>query len=215
MAKSETKTTGTQTELATTPASEVEQRAAGLKAEEERLAKLKREQEEAAEFLKRKEAELEQRARELRAGAQHLDARQAELDAKAATLAPQAERLETPPGEHVLVLNNSRRTIGAADGTPLVPTLVTSVSRAVWARWFGQDGKPVPGAAEHFDTAGGKRPDLQEVSLKNLSALPDEHALSVVESATDVALLSKFLDVEPRESVKLAVHKRLTELRKR
>lgn len=211
---------------------DLEQRMAALKADEERLAREKRAQEEAAANLKRQQEEverreqgLEQRARELRAGAEHLDQRQAELDRRAseaptvtATAAPSAPEtsmatLSTNPRAVVRVLNNSGRIIGTADGTPLPPTMTTTIPLATWNRFFDRNGKPTPGASEHFSTAGGKRPDLQEVSLKNLSALPDDHALAVVEESEDTQLLAKFEETDPRDSVREAISRRLDSLK--
>lgn len=242
MAKSEKDTKAAQTELTPSTGSaplpptegDLEARLSALKADEERLAREKKANEEATASLKRqqdalaeRERGMEARAQELRTGAAYLDRREAEMKqglhalagtghppttSEAASLAAESE------SDTVLVLNNSTSLIGAADGTPLVPTRVTELARATWARWFTPSGKPVPGVAGHLSSEGGtRRPDLQEVSLKNLSALPDEHALSVVQTASagDTALLTKFSETEQREGVKLALQKRLAELRKR
>lgn len=228
MAKSEG-TKGTQTELVNAGGTgmqpnpgedEAQRKLADLTAREERLAREKRALEEREANLKRQEEEqarthqaMEERARELREGARHLEAQQQLLEARTASGLTSAEASQDASEEPVALLNNSSRTIGAPDGTALVPTQVTLVSRQAYSRWFGRDGKPVPGVAEHFETTGGKRADLQEVSLKNLSVLPDEHALKVVDSSKDAALLEKFHATEPREGVKAAISKRLAALK--
>lgn len=243
MAKSEKDTKAGQTELVapgggSTQAgpvdSDMEARQSALKADEERLARAKTAHEEAAANLKRqqealaeREKAMEARAQELKSGAAYLDKREAELKQglqavagtgnAPSTSAALAHAAEEPESDTVAVLNNSTSLIGAPDGTPLVPTRVTELARATWLRWFTPSGKPVPGVAGHFSSEGGtKRPDLQEVSLKNLSALPDEHALTVVQSASakDEGLLKKFSETEQRESVKLALQKRLIDFRK-
>lgn len=206
----------------TTGGADLEARAAALKADEERLARERKALEEKARHLEyqTREVELraksvEDRAQELRSGAAHLDRRQEQLAARESLLetplAGTAASAPVDPTDTVEVLNNSRRAIGIGNGELLIPGPNT-VSRLAWSKLFGVDGRPVPGAVEHFDSAGGKRPDLQELSLQNLSALPDETATEVVSKSKDTTLMAKFLDTEPRPSLKDAIRRRIKAL---
>lgn len=228
--KSETQkgpTTG-QTELntastgGTTPGgTDLEARSAALKADEERLARERKALEEKARHLDQQAREVEERAKsvegraqELRSGAEHLNRRQEALNARESALdvsLPDYTATNIDPTETVEVLNNSRRAIGIGNGERLIPGPNT-VSRLAWSKLFDAEGRPVLGAAEHFDSAGGKRPDLQELSLQNLSALPDETAAEVVSKSRDTTLMAKFLDTEPRPGLKDAIRRRIKAL---
>lgn len=229
MAKSENmkNPTGGQTELVqpgagTTQASDVDAKLAELRAAEERLAEqrrlldedrtrqtaeLERQRRTQEEDLARQRRNQEETAQQLRAGAEELERRQSMM----ATATPPDEGLQAGDTRtHVKVRNNSVRAINIG-GTTVFPGK-GQVPADAWSRLFDRNGTPVPGAQEHFDTAGGKRPDLQEMSLQNLSMLPDDDAVEVVNESTDAALLEKFISTDPRVGVKKAIRDRIKAL---
>lgn len=163
------------------------------------------------------EAELRERAERLAELEKSLLQRQKELDSNDASVklgaaaSPSTVTAESTPT--VTVVNNAAFAIGLFDGTPLKPGINT-VSRATWAKLFQKDGKPVPGARQHFEPEGGGRPDLQLVTLDNLSQLPDTHALSAISASTDATRLGQFEQTESRPTVKAAISERIADLKK-
>lgn len=229
MAKSDTQKagagtpTGTQTELVATTGTgstasqdETTQRQqADLTAQVERMEREKRALAEREATLRRREAEMEQAQKSLEERAAEFskaDTRQRQD----ATATPMGDTTNTDAeSEEVAILNNSARAIGAPNSKALLPLQVTVLSRATFNRWLDDQGRYVPGVAKHFTSTDGKPPALQVVSLANLSALPEQHALGVVEKSEDVGMLEKFRDTESRPAVKDAVKRRLDALRKR
>lgn len=114
--------------------------------------------------------------------------------------------------EKAVIINNGRRAIGVPGGFVLYPG-VNTIPRYAWARMFGPNGKATAGASEHVDSQNGQRPEVQEVSLKNLAQLPDEHALAAIEASSDEAKLSAHEQTEARDTVRSAISERLRTLR--
>lgn len=159
------------------------------------------------------ESELAAKAKALEEKEKHLLQRERELDTKHAlnpATTPATGNVDV--NEMVAVVNNGRRAIGVPGGFVLYPGTNT-VPRHAWARMFGPDGKPTPGASEHLDSQNGQRPEVQEVSLRNLSQLPDEHAVAAIAASNDEAKLAAHEQTEARDSVRASVSARLKTLR--
>lgn len=159
------------------------------------------------------DAELKAKAKELEDKEKMLLQRERELDAKH-TLSPTTTPTtgSADDNEMVAVVNNGRRAIGVPGGFVLYPGTNT-VPRYAWAQMFDKSGRPTPGAAEHLNSQNGQRPEVQEVSLRNLSQLPDEHAVAAITASTDEAKLAAHEQAEARDSVRAAVSARLKALR--
>lgn len=160
-----------------------------------------------------KEAELRERERALEEKLKQLEARERRLDSRDADApASPSASVASSQEEMVSIVNNGRRAIGVPGGFALYPGLNT-VPRRAWARMFDATGKPTPGASEHLDSQNGQRPEVQEVSLKNLSQLPDEHAQTAISASEDVKRLALFEQTEARPHIRVAISERLKVLK--
>lgn len=159
------------------------------------------------------ESDLAAKAKALEEKEKMLLQRERELDAKH-TLHPATTPAtgSVDVNEMVAVVNNGRRAIGVPGGFVLYPGTNT-VPRYAWAQMFDKSGRPTPGAAEHLNSQNGQRPEVQEVSLRNLSQLPDEHAVAAITASTDESKLAAHEQTEARDSVRAAVSARLKALR--
>lgn len=162
------------------------------------------------------DAELKAKAKELEEKEKMLLQRERDLDAKDTkhTLSPATTPTtgSADDNEMVAVVNNGRRAIGVPGGFVLYPGTNT-VPRYAWKQMFDKSGRPTPGAAEHLNSQNGQRPEVQEVSLRNLSQLPDEHAVAAITASSDEAKLAAHEQTEARDSVRAAVSARLKALR--
>lgn len=162
------------------------------------------------------EAELRERERQLEERMKLVELRERELDSKDT----QAKLAGSPPSAvpstdsavpTLTVLNNAAFAIGLYDGAPLKPG-INEVPLRSWAKFFQKDGTVIPGARPHFEPANGGRPDLQVVSLDNVSALPDPHALTAISNSKDAQRLGDFARTESRPAIREAIKARLKEL---
>lgn len=164
------------------------------------------------------EAELKAKAKELEEKEKALLQRERSLDSKDTQRAlhsdatPAVSSTGTDLNEMVAVVNNGRRAIGVPGGFVLYPGVGT-VPRHAWAQMFDKAGRPTPGAAEHLNSQNGQRPEVQEVSLRNLTQLPDEHAEAAINASSDVEKLALYEQTEARENVRASVSARLKALR--
>lgn len=164
------------------------------------------------------ESELKAKAKELEEKEKALLQRERNLDANDTkrSLHPEASPAVSPTGadlsEMVAVVNNGRRAIGVPGGFVLYPGTNT-IPRYAWAQMFDKAGRPTPGAAEHLNSQNGERPEVQEVSLRNLTQLPDEHAEAAINASSDVEKLALYEQTEARENVRASVSARLKALR--
>lgn len=162
------------------------------------------------------ESDLAAKAKALEEKEKMLLQRERELDAKDTkhTLSPTTTPAtgSVDVNEMVAVVNNGRRAIGVPGGFVLYPGTNT-VPRYAWKQMFDKSGRPTPGAAEHLNSQNGQRPEVQEVSLRNLSQLPDEHAVAAITASSDEAKLAAHEQTEARDSVRAAVSARLKALR--
>lgn len=163
------------------------------------------------------EAELAAKAKALEEKEKALLQRERALDSKDTqrALHPESSSVATSTAtdgaEVVAVVNNGRRAIGVPGGFVLYPGTNT-VPRSAWAQMFDKSGRPTPGASEHLNSQNGQRPEVQEVSLKNLSQLPDEHAVAAINASRDVEKLALYEQTEARDNVREALSARLKAL---
>lgn len=164
------------------------------------------------------EAELAAKAKALEEKEKALLQRERNIDSKDTqrTLHPEAAPAVSSGGadlnEMVAVVNNGRRAIGVPGGFVLYPGTNT-IPRYAWVQMFDKAGRPTPGAAEHLNSQNGQRPEVQEVSLKNLTQLPDEHAEAAISASNDAEKLALYEQTEARDSVRASISARLKALR--
>ncbi len=164
--------------------------------------------------LRERERALEERLKQVEARERKQDSHDVESRGAVGQTGLVATSSSSARDTEVEVVNNAAHAVGLYDGTPLLPG-VTKVSRLAWSKLFLADGKtPVPGALHHFFPTNSGRPDLQVVSVDNLSALVDEHAYTAISSSEDARRLSLFEQTETRPNIKAAISKRIAELKK-